>query len=380
MAPTAAESEPVQVVVPSAGEFTDESATIAPPPAELPELDSKLDLGKLIVDVYLKGISSQQFKEKEALYLENVASASNVSTQYVEVRFALSVQGVQSRKLLSESLLKIDTAILGNETQNYDNFATSVAAGEFQESMNLDGFDVFAITAAYPDGENNMLYNASSNEASTQSDGGSSLPLPLGALIGIAAGGAVLLILVVTLCCICNSQRKKKAMLKAEEMRNNQRRREKSFQEGVSYSKGRSPSRHREINIEAFSGHGSFMETEREYSIATPKKSRVSVERIETVEQGYQSPHFMQHPRSPYSSRLGTHEQRNALSPHQHGNISTTSDYHFRDNSSFAGSSARKIPMQGQEISAYESATMTPRRSPRVQSSRKSELSQYMEL
>ena len=66
MAPSTPESVQVQVGFPSAGDPIDESPSIAPPPKEMPELDSRQDLGKMIVDVYLKGISSQQFNEKEA--------------------------------------------------------------------------------------------------------------------------------------------------------------------------------------------------------------------------------------------------------------------------------------------------------------------------
>lgn len=127
------------------------------------------------------------------------------------------VDEVQGRKLLSESQLKVDTAIYGNKTRIYDNLTSSIENGALLMQMKEDNFDILKIMVVYPKDEVQVLYNP--GELPTESESSSSsLPLPMGALIGIAAGGAVMIVLVVALCCCASARKRQKSLEQKEKM------------------------------------------------------------------------------------------------------------------------------------------------------------------
>lgn len=122
---------------------------------------------------------------------------------------------VKGRKLLSESQLKVDTAIFGNKSRIYDNLASSIENGDLITQMREDDFDIVKITVVYPEDETQVLYNPSEFLLETESSS-SSLPLPMGALIGIAVGGAVMIVLAVILCCWASARKRQKALEQKE--------------------------------------------------------------------------------------------------------------------------------------------------------------------
>lgn len=159
-----------------------------------------------MVDLFLEGISSKEFSESEYLFRNNLALASQVPISHVYVRFTLLVENARRRKLLKDSLLQANTAIYGNEPEIYKNLNQSVQNGDLLENMTGDNFNLVSVAVMQP--QEAVLYDARM-EVAKSTESGSSLPLPLGALVGIGAGVAVLLIISVILCCVKRSQKKK---------------------------------------------------------------------------------------------------------------------------------------------------------------------------
>lgn len=149
---------------------------------------------------------------------------------------------VQGRKLLSESQLKVDTAIFGNKSRIYDNLASSIENGALIMQMREDNFDILKITVVYPEDEMQVLYNPGELPMESESSS-SSLPLPMGALIGISAGGAVMIVLVVVLCCCASARKRQKALVQKEKM-------QKQITENSTGSKQSSKTK---IDLQAFS-------------------------------------------------------------------------------------------------------------------------------
>jgi hypothetical protein len=190
--------------------------SIAPEPIEKEEDPTPGqfdDLGRVVVDLYLEGISSKDFSEGEYLFRKNLALASGVPISHIDVRFFLLVESDPNRKLLKENLLQANTAIYGDEMEIYKNLNQSVQSGGFLKYMAEDNFKIVSVAVMQP--QEAILYDARS-VANTTEDG-NSLPLPLGALVGIAAGVAVLLIISVVLCCVKISQKRKKVLEDAKE-------------------------------------------------------------------------------------------------------------------------------------------------------------------
>jgi hypothetical protein len=219
-----------------------------------------------VVDVFLADMNERDFKEREYIFRENMAYASNISVVNVDIRFSLSVSSVSSRKLLdnSQDFFKVNTALYGDEQSIFDALTASVDLGIFPEMMEADGFNVSYMTAMYPDKV--TLYDAavSPRNTSMAMEGSSEpfyAPLSLVAFICICAGGGVAVILLVVGLCYFVSRRKRKAAEKAREEQKVQRQKEASkfrkiVQENGLAMGGKTMPRPNEVRIDAYTGVG----------------------------------------------------------------------------------------------------------------------------
>lgn len=204
---------PVEAISP--GVIVGSDPTLAPtePASELapedPLTTDQIDenLGRTVLDIYLTGLNSKEFSERENSFRETVAQATGVPMNHVDVRFTLLVEDSDNRKLMRENLLQVNTAIYGDELNVYKNLNQSVKSGDFLRKMTEDQFKIVSVAAMQP---NEVIVYDSRLEEVKSTDNESSLPIPLGALVGIAAGVVIIIIILVSFCCIKRSQGKKK--------------------------------------------------------------------------------------------------------------------------------------------------------------------------
>ena len=172
-------------------------------------------INRLVIDVFMMNMSESQFKDREYIFRENMAYASNISVVDVDVRFSLSVKSLSARKLLQNTpeYFKVNTALFGDELSIYSALTSSIDLGVFPEMMDADGLNVSYVTAMYPDQV--TLYDAqidpSTVEEANQASEAFYAPLSLWAFVGICVGGGVAAILVVVGLSYCVSRRKRKA-------------------------------------------------------------------------------------------------------------------------------------------------------------------------
>lgn len=190
-----------------------ETNVIPDAPVEFPPTDQSDDnVSRVILDVYLRGISSKEFSETEVTFRENLAEAANVSIKQVDVRFILSVENIYNRKLLQESFLQVNTAIFGDVVQIYSNLNQSIGKGDLLVEMANDNFDLVSVIMMQPN--EIVLYDARLGEAQDTESQSSSV-FPPGAWVGIGAGIIVAIIVLVSFICMKKSQRKKKNIERA---------------------------------------------------------------------------------------------------------------------------------------------------------------------
>ncbi len=181
-------------------------------PSNVTEYDS---INRLVVDVFMINMSESQFKDRENIFRENMAYASNISVIDVEVRFSLSVSSLNARKLLQNTpeYLKVNTALFGDESSIYNALISSIDLGVFPEMMGADGLNVSYVTAMYPDQV--TLYDAQTDPNTVQEANQASeafyAPLSMWAFVGICVGGGVAAILLVAGLAYYVSRRKRKA-------------------------------------------------------------------------------------------------------------------------------------------------------------------------
>lgn len=222
-----------------------ESPIDVPTEETLPLTQLDEDFDRVVLDLYLKGLTNKEFSENEYNFRENLAQSADVPIQHVDVRFTLSVENFHNRKLLAEKFLQVNTAIFGDKSNIYQNLNQSIQNGDFLLDMAEDNFDVVYVAVMQP--MDATLYDVRL-EDDQQTENGSSLPLPLGALVGIAAGVAIILVILVVFCCIKSSQKKKKALEAARE----ETRHKKKMDKNLISTEHKGAAGRKEFRLEAF--------------------------------------------------------------------------------------------------------------------------------
>lgn len=249
--PESVETPVVDAISPGAIVGSDPTLALTEPASEpAPEDPLTMDqldenLGRTVLDIYLTGWNSKEFSERENSFRETVAQATGVPMNHVDVRFTLLVEDSDNRKLMRENLLQVNTAIYGDELNVYKNLNQSVKRGDFLGEMAADQFEIVSVAVMQPNEV--MVYDSRLEEAKS-TDNESSLPIPLGALVGIAAGVVIIIIILVSFCCIKRSQMKKKDKHEKISRENADRNSDQLKGRGKMVSSGR-----KEFNLEVFS-------------------------------------------------------------------------------------------------------------------------------
>ena len=219
--PVGASPPPTSSSTPTSSPVTDVSPSPAiaqgdlapgPSPSNATQNDP---VNRLVVDVFMINMSESQFKDREYVFRENMAYASNISVVDVEVRFSLSVKSMKARRLLqgTPEYFKVNTALFGDESSIYNALTSSIDLGVFPEMMGADGLNISYVTAMYPDQV--TLYDAQIDpntvEQANEASEAFYAPLSLWTFVGICVGGGVAAILLVAGLAYCVSRRKRKA-------------------------------------------------------------------------------------------------------------------------------------------------------------------------
>lgn len=167
------------------------------------------------LEMLISGVSHDEFALKQQSVVSAIATAAKVPTTSVSITFVVPAKSSTSgrRLLISSSAVKVQSIVKGDPVAVKDNLLAAERAGTLSASFTVEGMSLDTMTMIDPLGNATPIVTSASSDAAaadTTSDSESTLPLPLGMLIGISLGVIALILALVAICCCVSKRRKRR--------------------------------------------------------------------------------------------------------------------------------------------------------------------------
>lgn len=199
-APTSAQAP---AIGPAPGASTAANATI------VNQLKSK-------VEMLISGVSNDEFALKQQSVVSAVATAAKVPTTSVSITFVVPATSPSSGRrmlLISSNAVKVQSIVTGDPVAVQNNLLAAQRAGTLSAAFTVEGMALDMMTMIDPLGKiTPIVTSASSSDVadSSTTDSESSLPLPMGVLIGISVGAVALIVALTAIGCCVSKRRKRR--------------------------------------------------------------------------------------------------------------------------------------------------------------------------
>lgn len=190
------------VPAPAPGASTAANATV------VNQLKSKLDM-------LISGVSHDEFALKQQSVVSAIATAAKVPTTSVSITFVVPAKSPSSQRklLISSSAVKVQSIVQGDPVAVKNNLLAAQRAGTLAAAFTVEGLTLDTMIMIDPLGNTTPIVTSDSSNAAaagTTTDSESSLPLPMGMLIGICAGGVALIVALTAIGCCISKRRKRR--------------------------------------------------------------------------------------------------------------------------------------------------------------------------